>query len=224
MAEQKDWAEAAEQRLLEAAVREAGRLGWNARLLAAAAKDAGLSAGEAELLVPSGARDLAALYSAGCDRLALEALAAVDPNSMKVRERIRSAVLARNAAAMRSSEATRRWMGFLALPANLALGLRLAWASADRLWRWAGDQAVDENHYSKRALLSEILVSTLAVEIAAGHEAARRALDRRISAVMAFEGFKARWRLADRAQGLAERLARLRYGSAPGQDLSSAAD
>jgi chemotaxis protein methyltransferase CheR len=50
--------------------------------------------------------------------------------------------------------AVRRWAGFLALPFNLPLALRLLWESADALWRWAGDTATDENHYSKRAILS----------------------------------------------------------------------
>ena len=39
----------------------------------------------------------------------------------------------------------------------MPLGLRLAWESADALWRWAGDTATDENHYSKRVLLAGIL-------------------------------------------------------------------
>ena len=82
-------------------------------------------------------------------------------------------------------------MGFLLLPANAALGARLLWRSADALWRWAGDTATDENHYSKRAILSEILASTLALRLAHGAEAAEAHLDRRIAQVMAFEKWKA---------------------------------
>ena len=72
---------------------------------------------------------------------------------------------ARLDAALADEAAVRRWTGFLALPANLPLGLRLAWASADCLWRWAGDTATDENHYSKRAILAAVLGSTLAVRL-----------------------------------------------------------
>jgi ubiquinone biosynthesis protein COQ9 len=206
-----DWARETEQRLLDAALARAPVLGWTRMLVTAAARDIGLSAAEAELLIPGGARDLAALWGARCDEAALGALAGVDPATLKVRERIRRAVLARCEAAMGEPAATRRWAGFLALPTNAPLGLRLAWASADRLWRWAGDAATDENHYSKRALLAPILVSTLAVRLAAGEAAAATHLGRRIAAIMAFERWKAGLRPAPLAR-LAGALGRMRYG------------
>ena len=182
--------------------------------MAAAARDAGLSLGEAELLLPHGARDLAALLARRHDARALAALGAFDPTALKIRERIRVGVLARCDAAMEDQEATRRWCGFLALPGTMALGLRLLWATADALWRWAGDTATDENHYTKRTLLAEILLSTLAIRLAAGAEAASAHLDRRIAGVMAFERWKAGIKPADVATRLAARLGRLRYGAA----------
>jgi ubiquinone biosynthesis protein COQ9 len=123
---------------------------------------------------------------------------------------------------MADEAAVRRWSGFLALPGHIPLALRLLWASADGLWRWAGDTSADENHYSKRALLAEILASTLAVWLAAGEATARVHLEGRIEAVMAFETWKAR--AAPRGLGgrLAARLGRLRYGRpAPSATASS---
>ena len=209
-----DWADETERRLLSAALPRVATLGWTRRLVMAAAKDTGLNPADAELLVPGGARDLAALLARRHDAAALTALAQIDPATLKIRERIRRAVLARCAAAVADGEATRRWSGFLALPANMPLGLRLVWASADALWRWAGDTATDENHYSKRALLAEILISTLAVQQALGANAAAAHLDGRIEGVMAFE----RWKGGLKAGGLVGRatgvLARLRYRAA----------
>jgi ubiquinone biosynthesis protein COQ9 len=214
-----DWAAEAEQRLLSAALKHAGKLGWTRLTVRAAARDAGLSLAEAELLAPSGPRDLAALLARRHDDQALAALAAVDPSSLKVRERIRRAVLARCQAAIDDGEATRRWCGFLALPGNIPLGLRLAWGSADVLWRWAGDTATDENHYTKRALLAEILISTLAVRLALGGNAAGAHLDSRIGAVMAFEKWKAGVKPSELAHRAAAGLSRLRYGlAAPASD------
>jgi ubiquinone biosynthesis protein COQ9 len=207
-----DWAQDAERRLLAAALPLVGKYGWTSRLLPAAAKDAGVSAADAELLAPEGPRDLAALLSRRHDARALEALAPIDPAGLKVRERIRAGVLARCQAAMEDGEATRRWSGFLVLPMNLPLGLRLAWASADVIWRWAGDTATDENHYSKRALLAEILISTLAVRQALGANAAAAHLDDRIGAVMAFERWKAGIKPAEAAERAARFLGKLRYG------------
>jgi ubiquinone biosynthesis protein COQ9 len=146
------------------------------------------------------------------DAVALEALAAIDPAALKIRERIRTGVLARTDAAMAHEGATRRWMGFLVLPTNAALGLRMLWASADALWRWAGDTATDENHYTKRALLAEILLSTLAIRLTAGEEAAAAHLNRRIEGVMTFERWKGRFKPSDAATNAARALGRLRYG------------
>jgi ubiquinone biosynthesis protein COQ9 len=214
MALEPDWAEETEARLLTAAVAVAPRLGWSRRALAAAARDVGVSATEADLLLPGGPQDLAALLSRRHDRQALAALAAVDPLSLKIRERIRRGVLARCDAAFADEAALRRWAGFLTLPTNVPLALRLVWDSADGLWRWAGDTATDENHYSKRAILAEILVSTLAIRLAAGANAAAAHLDSRIEAVMAFERWKATLKPAAFARDTVAALARLRYGRA----------
>lgn len=207
-----DWASETEGRLLAAALEHAENLGWTARLVAAAARDVGLTPAEAGLLLPEGPRDLAALLARRDDAAALDALAAIDPATLKIRDRIRTGVLARTQAAMDHEGATRRWMGFLALPTNAALGLRLLWGSADCLWRWAGDTATDENHYTKRALLAEILLSTLAIRMTADADAAARHLDRRIEGVMTFERCKGRFRPSDAATKAARALGRLRYG------------
>jgi ubiquinone biosynthesis protein COQ9 len=206
------WATDTESRLLDVAIIRAPDLGWTSRLLAAAARDAGLSLAEAELLLPEGARDLAALLARRHDANALQALTVLDPTSLKVRERIRAAVLARCDAAMADRDAVRRWTGFLALPGNAALGMRLAWSSADALWRWAGDRAADENHYTKRALLAEILVTTVAIHLALGANAAAAHLDGRINAVMAFERWKAGIKPSAWSMRAAHVLGRLRYG------------
>jgi ubiquinone biosynthesis protein COQ9 len=185
-----DWADAAEDRVLDQAVARAPQLGWTRRLVEVSVEAAGLSPGQAALLTPKGPRDLAALLSRRHDRVALEVLAGIDPGSLKVRERIARAVLARVEAAARDEGAVRRSAAFLALPPNLPLALSLLWESADSLWRWAGDTATDENHYSKRAILSAVLVTTMAVRFGAGGAAAREHLDRRIGEVMAFEKWK----------------------------------
>lgn len=209
-----DYGKAAEARILEAAGNRAAVLGWTSRLITAAARDAGFSVPEAELLLPNGGRDLAALLSRKHDREALMSLSGVDPLGLKIRERICSAVLARVDAAMAEASATRSWTGFLAAPMNIPLGLRLAWETADGLWRWAGDTATDENHYSKRVLLAEILISTLAIRLAGGSGAAEVHLDRRIAGVMSFEKWKARVNVGEFGSLATGVLGRLRYGSA----------
>ena len=209
-----DWAGQTEAKLLDAALVHAPKLGWSQRMLAAATVDVGLSLAEAELLLPHGPRDLAALLSRRHDAAGIAILSAVDPTLMKVRERIRRGVTARCDAAFADQPALRRWMGFLALPPNLPLAVRLNWAAADQIWRWAGDSATDENHYSKRVLLSEILTSTMVLRLSLGANAAAAHLDRRIDAVMAFEKWKGAIKPATFGVRLAHGLGRLRYGRA----------
>jgi len=211
-AETGDWAAETEARVLAEALALAPSQGWTWRMAYAAGAAAGLSAGETELLLPAGPRDLAALFSRACDAAALAALADVDPGSLKIRQRIRQGALARVDAAMAHEAATRRCAGFLALPAGAPLALRLVWESADAIWRWAGDRATDENHYTKRALLAGILASTLLVRLTAGGAAAETHLDRRIEAVMTFERLKARLGRVHLGAWTAGALGRLRYG------------
>ena len=208
-----DWAARTEARVLAEALTLAPELGWTWRMTKAAGAAADLSFGETELLLPNGPRDLAALQSRACDAAALAALAGVDPASLKVRERIRRGVLAWLQAAMRDEGAMRRWCGFLALPSNAPLGLRLAWQSADALWRWAGDRATDENHYTTRALLAGILVGTVMARLAGDEAAAEAHLDRRIESVMTFERLKGRMGRLRLAARTAEVLGRVRYGA-----------
>ncbi|HLY77979.1 MAG TPA: COQ9 family protein [Caulobacteraceae bacterium] len=207
-----DWAADAEARVLAEALKLAPRMGWTWSMTQAAGAAAGFSLGETELLLPGGPRDLAALHSRAGDAAAMAALAGVDPVSLKIRERIRRGALARTEAAMATEAATRRWAGFLALPPNAALGLRLVWESADAIWNWAGDTATDENHYSKRALLAGILMATLLVRLSQGEAAAAATLDRRIEAVMAFERFKGRVGKFRLGAWTAGAVGRLRYG------------
>ena len=208
-----DWAEAAEARVLAAALRLAGDTGWTRRLVRRAAAEAGLSPGDAELLLPNGPRDLAALAAREHLRRMFARLQGIDPRVLKIRERIRVAAQAKVDATVEDGpEALRAQAGFLMLPHNVPLALRLFWEAADAIWRWAGDTATDENHYSKRAILLGVLASTLAVRMSSGDGPAREHLDARIENVMAYERFKAKLTPGRLGPDLAAALARLRYG------------
>ena len=214
-----DWAATTEQQLLDEALKLAPAHGWTRRTANLAGKALGMSAAETELLLPRGPEDLAALLSRRHDARALATLAQVHASNLKIRERIRRAVEARLDAAATDEPATRRWVGHLALPQNLALGASLAWESADVLWRWAGDTATDENHYTKRALLAGILTGAMAVRMASGRQAALEFTDRRIENVMTFEKWKAttRFKPGTWLAQAAEQLGRWRYGAEPPQ-------
>lgn len=212
------WAEETEQKLLDEALKLAPGDGWTRLMVGRAGARLGLTPGEVELLLPNGPADLAALLSRRHDARALAILADVDPADLKIRERIRRACEARIDAAGPDEPAFRRWLGWLSLPQNMALGGRLAWESADVLWRWAGDTATDENHYSKRAILAGILTGAYAIRISSGRQAALTFVDRRIENVMAYEKWKATggFRPGAWLAQAAGALGRMRYGRTPG--------
>ena len=208
-----DWADQMEQSVLDAAIQRAPILGWNGRMVRAACQANGLSRGDEELLLPNGARDLAALMSRRHDDRAIQALAEVDPASLKMRQRISRAVSARLEAGAADLEATRRCAAFLALPTNADLGLKLTWEASDLLWRWAGDTATDWNHYSKRTILSGILIPAMTMRWFDGKDAADAFVAARIENVMAFEKWKAGKDFDAPLRKFTDVLSRMRYGA-----------
>jgi ubiquinone biosynthesis protein COQ9 len=215
-AKSEEWAKAAEQQVLDEALKLAPYQGWTSRMAKAAGRAAGFSEGETELLIPHGPADLAALFSRRHDARAMVVLGGVDPEALKIRERIARAVEARIDVAAQDEPATRRWMAWMALPQHAPLAGKLAWESADVLWRWAGDVATDENHYSKRVLLAGILTGALGLRLTMDREAALAFVDRRIGDVMRFEKWKATTSLRpyDILAGAAAALGRMRYSTA----------
>ncbi len=181
-------------------------------MMRSACEASGLSEGDEELLFPNGARDLAALLSRRHDARALSALEQTPAASLKMRERIAVAVSARMEAGAADLAPTKRCAAFLALPTNADLGLSLAWESADHLWRWAGDTATDWNHYSKRTILSGILIPALTMRWFDGREKAEAFVAARIDNVMAFEKWKAGVDFEGPVKKATEMLSRLRYG------------
>lgn len=136
--------------------------------------------------------------------------------AMKIRERIRSLVQYRLDAVAGQEEALRRALAIMAMPQNAPRALKTGWNSADVMWRLAGDTATDYNHYTKRAILASLYMSTLLVWIddESDDKAETRAfLDRRIDNVMQFEKAKAQFLGgADREHFSPVRLlGRLRY-------------
>lgn len=204
-----DWADRMEQSVLDSALEGAPRLGWNARLVREACAANSLSEGDQALLLPNGPRDLAALLWRRHDAEALAELG--DPTGLKIRERIARALETRLEAAMAHPEAEKRAAGFMALPTNADLALGLTWATADGLWRWAGDTATDWNHYSKRTILSGILIPAMTLRLFIGKEASDAFVAARIENVMAFETWKAGKDFDAPVRKITEMLSRLRY-------------
>ena len=131
------------------------------------------------------------------------------------RDRIGALLMHRFTTLKPHKEALRRALATLAMPQNAATGAKLAWRSADRIWRLAGDTATDYNHYTKRAMLIGVYASTSLIFLDDDSDdlaATRAFLDRRIGNVMQVE--KAKAALTGRGShrpSLSRFLGRLRY-------------
>jgi ubiquinone biosynthesis protein COQ9 len=189
--------------------------GWSEKALAMAAAELDVPADRARIAFPGGAAAMIDAWFDAVDTAMLSAFPDARIAGLKIRERIRDLLLFRLEAAAPHREALRRALAILAMPQNAPAGVSLAWRSADRIWRLAGDTATDFNHYTKRAILIGVYASTSLVFLDDESEdlaATRAFLDRRIDDVMRFEKAKAQWKgSAPHRPSLSRFLGRLRY-------------
>lgn len=189
--------------------------GWSLEALARAAEELGVPADRARLAFPGGQAEMVDAWFDSIDIAMAEAFPPERIAALKIRERIRDLILFRLTTIQEQREALRRALAILAMPQNALAGARLAWRSADRIWRLAGDTATDFNHYSKRTILIGVYGSTTLIFLDDESEdlvATRAFLDRRIDGVMRFEKAKARWKGSSaKLPSLSRFLGRLRY-------------
>jgi ubiquinone biosynthesis protein COQ9 len=189
--------------------------GWSMAAVEAAAAQLGVDPAVARLAFKGGAMDMIAAWIGSVDTAMAAELTQERLGNLPIRERIRSLVQFRLDAAAPHREALRRAMAIMAMPQNARRTLKLSWASADAMWRLAGDVATDYNHYTKRAILGSIYAATLAVFVADESEdfaETKAFLARRIEGVMKFEKTKARLlKPRDEVFSVTRLLGRLRY-------------
>lgn len=188
--------------------------GWSRQAVDSAAKQLGVDPVKARLAIPKSPVDMIDLYIREVDR-ALEAYFTNERLAgMKIREKIRALVWHRLEIMAPAREAVRRALSILAMPQNVPFALRIGWRTADLMWRIAGDNSTDFNHYTKRMTLGALYGSALVTWLddnSDGMSETRAFIDRRIDDIMRFEKFKADWRGSSEHLSLSRFLGRLRY-------------
>jgi len=182
-------------RLADAVAAEAIFDGWSQAALSAAAGKLGLPSGEAARLFPGGPVQVLAQLSERADRRTVTDMEKAGVDTMKMRDRIRSAVRIRLENHAGDRESVRRGLALLSMPFHAGLALKLLYKTVDAMWYAAGDTSSDFNFYTKRATLAGVYSATLLYWLndrSEGSEATWGFLDRRIDEVMTFEKFKAR--------------------------------
>lgn len=117
-----------------------------------------------------------------------------DLPTMKIRERIATAVMVRLRLMLPHREAIRRALATYAMPWHAVDGLKTLQRTVDHMWMAAGDTATDYNFYTKRILLSKVYSSTLTIWLDDTEDLKETEafLRRRIENVMQFEKLKAK--------------------------------
>lgn len=207
--------DAARRALLERALEIAPFEGWTRKTLIEAAAEAGLPDGADELYLPGGPPELIDFWGKALDAEMIETFAAADLSTMRIREKVAFAVMARFEPMAEHREAARRALIRLGLPDSGATGPRILWRAADAVWSALGDKSTDGNWYSKRAILSGVIGSTLPIFLedkSAEFADTRAFLDHRIDNVMQFEKAKVQFRdFREKLPDPLRTLSRLRY-------------
>ncbi|MBV6632913.1 MAG: COQ9 family protein [Alphaproteobacteria bacterium] len=187
MTAQIDEMEELRDRLLLAVMDSVPFDGWTERALRQAADMCGEDYATVERAFPRGIPQVLDRMADWADRQAVDFLLSHKVEEMRVRDRITVAVRARLEALAPYKDAVRRSMALIASPPSGRQVPGVIWRTADRFWDAAGDTATDYNRYTKRGLLSGVLVSTTLfwlTDDSDGHEATWTFLDRRIDNVL----------------------------------------
>jgi len=189
--------------------------GWTIAAVDSAADQVGIDRAQARLAFPKEAAAMIDCYIRGVDAAMEAHFSPERVRAMKVRDRIRAMIWHRLETMAPAREAVRSALSILAMPQNLPIALKAGWRSADHMWRIAGDDSTDYNHYSKRLILSGVYGSTLIAWLddrSQGWTETGAFLDRRLADVMRFEKWKAGLAGNDlHRPSLTRFLGRLRY-------------
>ena len=130
-------------------------LGWTrAALTATTGRDA-------DLLFPGGTGDMIAAYSDLGDRWMMEDAGNANMAGLRLPGRVRAVIALRLQRNDAYRPAIRRALGWLALPANVAVAAGCTARTVDTVWHAAGDRSADFSWYTKRAILAGIYSATL---------------------------------------------------------------
>ena len=185
------------ENIVAAALKHAAFDGFTDKVLEQAGKEVGADRETIAELFPDGPLSLVEAFSVSVDAEMEKRLKEKDITAMKIRERIKQAVLTRFDILRPSKEAARRAAAMLTLPPHIPLATKLLYRTMDSMWRAAGDTSTDFNFYTKRGILAGVYSSTLLrwfTDQDPDEKSTREFLDARIENVMQFEKFKAKVR------------------------------
>jgi ubiquinone biosynthesis protein COQ9 len=133
--------------------------GWSQQILEEICRNLNLSPKHYHIWFPGGADDILTLLEDRYDQEMLNILTN-SSNVDGVTKKISAALKIRICATSRSKMLSIKNSCYYILPQNSGLGLKLSWKTVDLIWRYAGDESVDFNYYSKRSLLQGVYLAS----------------------------------------------------------------
>lgn len=137
--------------------------GWTMPVIEKAAEEAEINSLQLKAAFPDGLTSVLDAFADKADKDMLAALETIQKEDLKIRERVRIAIITRLEQLAPHKEAVKASLKFWLNPVRKARAGKITWRTADRIWDWAGDTATDYNRYTKRGLLSGILASSIIV-------------------------------------------------------------
>lgn len=165
--------------------------GWKWPVIEGAAVSLGHDKNMISAVFPEGINQVLCHFSDWADRQMLEVLAQENPEDYRIRDRIKMAVMKRFQVLEPYKEAVREASSYWLVPTRKIQAGKQVWKTADVMWDWAGDEAQDYNHYTKRMLLSGVITATTVRWLndeSEGHTETADFLDRRIENVLKIGG------------------------------------
>ena len=138
--------------------------GWTWDVVEQAAVNTGYGVDMASAVFPDKLPDVLRHFSQWADRQMMQALEAISPGeyqNMRVRDKVKQGVLSRIEVLKPHKESVKAASAFWLRPFRKMEAGKMVWKTADQIWIWAGDNATDYNHYTKRLLLSGVITSTM---------------------------------------------------------------
>ena len=181
------------RKLMHEALNHVDSLGWSDDCFMKAIEGANVDPEHACGACPRRGVDLAVeFHRCGDDRMA-ELLGKSNLSAHRYSDRVAMAVWFRLEVDANHKYAARSCAGLFATPFFSAEGARLVWGTVDRIWAALGDESDDLNWYSKRAILSVVLGSSVLYWLgdeSEGNAETQQFIERRIENVMQFEKLK----------------------------------
>ena len=152
--------------IIEQALFDAAQNGWSWHGIKDATLQCGYEQAMADSVFPQGLTDALDHLAYWADQHMLRRLEEeINPENLRIRDRIHKAVITRYAVLEPHKRAMRAALGYWSLPGHAGRAAKVLWRTADQIWRWAGDTSEDYNYYTKRGLLSGVITSTTLVWI-----------------------------------------------------------